>query len=370
MSHQLNTLDDLFMMECLALAQKGGGEVSPNPMVGVVITKAGRVVSRGYHKKFGGPHAEVNAIGAAKGSLAGATLYTNVEPCNFYGKTPPCTKLIIASGISHVVVGMRDPNLRVAGGGIRELRAAGIEVRTGVLEEESRKLNEAFTKFITTRTPFITLKVAQTLNGKIADPTGASRWITGSESRRLVHELRSRYDAVLVGAGTVNSDNPRLTVRNVKGRNPIRIIVDGNLSADPKSRVFVRSRIRTILFCSKESIRQRDRKVSILRNNGVEVIALSSRRDEWISMKRIFRTLGRMGIASVLVEGGARIFSSVLRERQADKLLVFVAPKIFGNGLDAFHSEELRAAQHRIDLHRLSTRTIGNDVLIEAYLHK
>src|SRR5258706_309746 len=207
--------DELYMLECLALARRGAGSVSPNPMVGCVIVKKGIVIGRGYHRRFGGPHAEVNAIRSSAAPVRGSTLYVNLEPCNHQGKTPPCTELIIRSKIARVVVGTTDPNPLVSGGGIRRLRRAGVKVSVGLLEEECLRLNEFFFKYITTRLPFVTLKVAQTLDGKIAAPKSFPRWITGRQSRRHVHTLRSQYDAVMVGAGTVLADNPRLTVRNV-----------------------------------------------------------------------------------------------------------------------------------------------------------
>src|SRR5437660_11091013 len=223
MSMGRDSTHEIFMLECLSLAARGAGHVSPNPLVGCVIVKRGRVIGRGFHRRFGSPHAEVNAIRSAHEPVRGATLYVNLEPCHIYGKTPPCTDLIIESGIAHVVVGMKDPNPRMKGRGIRNLRRAGIRVTMGILERECRRINEFFARFITTGLPFVTLKIAQSLDGKI----GGSKvgWITGRASGKLVHMLRSRHDAVLVGAGTVVKDNPRLTVRHIRGRNPVRIVL-------------------------------------------------------------------------------------------------------------------------------------------------
>jgi diaminohydroxyphosphoribosylaminopyrimidine deaminase/5-amino-6-(5-phosphoribosylamino)uracil reductase len=208
--------EELYMLECLSLADKGGGYVSPNPLVGALVVKNGRVIGRGYHAFFGGPHAEVNAIRKCSGSPRGATLVANLEPCNHQGKTGPCTALIIKAGISRVVVGLPDPNPQVRGKGIAALRRAGIRVDVGVMREACEKINERFTKFITQNIPFVAMKVAQALDGRIGGGPGDPRWITTLASRKIVHHLRSRYDAVLVGAGTVLADNPSLTVRQAK----------------------------------------------------------------------------------------------------------------------------------------------------------
>ncbi|MBI3192960.1 MAG: bifunctional diaminohydroxyphosphoribosylaminopyrimidine deaminase/5-amino-6-(5-phosphoribosylamino)uracil reductase RibD, partial [Ignavibacteriae bacterium] len=234
----MKNFDIKYIKQCLTLARKGAGSVSPNPMVGCVIVKNGKVIGTGYHQKFGEPHAEVHAINSAKESVNGATVYVNLEPCNYFGKTPPCTKLLIKSKIKRVVVGMLDPNLKVSGKGINQLQKAGIEVIAGVLEDEAKKLNEAFTKYIQTNRPFVTLKIAQTLDGKIADKNRKSQWITGAASLKYVHQLRVENDAVLVGAGTIKADDSLLTVREVEGRNPIRIIIDGNFNVSEDARIF------------------------------------------------------------------------------------------------------------------------------------
>lgn len=355
------------MMECLHLAQKGGGYVSPNPMVGAVLVKNGKVIGRGYHKYFGGPHAEVNAIRSASTSVAGATLYVNLEPCNFYGKTPPCTDLIIKSKIKKVIVGTLDPNPFVAGKGVRQLRKNGIEVVTGVLEQECRKLNEAFFKFITTHLPFVTLKIAQTLDGKIADITGKSKWLTNKKSRTIVHTLRSQYDAVLVGAGTVNKDNPQLTVRNVKGRNPLRVIIDRHFTVNPNAKVFS-GESPTIIFTSERQLRKNRTKGMKLEKRGVEIIPMNDSKNGAYNLKKVLSTLGSRGIASVLVEGGATIFSMFLDQQLADKLIIFIAPKIFGGGLPAFSKLHPKRLGKEIQVSNISVQKIDDDVLIEAYL--
>lgn len=356
------------MLECLALARKGAGRVSPNPMVGCVIVKGGRVIGRGFHARIGGPHAEVNAIRSASNSARGATLFVNLEPCNIHGRTPPCADLIIKSGIGRVVIGTRDPNPLVAGRGIRLLRRHGVKVTVGVLEEECRRFNEFFFKFITTRLPFVTLKVAQSLDGKIARKRGRSRWITGLKSRTYVHALRSQYDAVLVGAGTVKLDDPRLTVRHVRGRNPIRIVLDGRFRV-PESAAVLRPSQEgaAILVVNQKSLRSHAAKAERLRMKGVVILGLDGDPAGRLPLNTLLRVLGSREIASVLVEGGASLFTSFVRERLCDKLLLFVAPAIFGGGLEPFTL--LGRRESPVTLHDLSVMTLGRDALIEGYLH-
>src|SRR5260221_2143261 len=264
--------DEFYMLECLALARRGDGRVSPNPMVGCVIVKKGIVIGRGYHRRFGGPHAEVNAIRSSAAPVRGSTLYVNLEPCNHQGKTPPCTELIIRSQIARVVIGTTDPNPLVFGEGIRRLRRAGVKVTVGLLEEECLRLNEFFFKYIRTRLPFVTLKVAQTLDGKIAALKGFPRRITGPQSMNYVHTLRSEYDAVMVAAVTVRSDNPRLTVRNVRGRDPLRIILDGKFRVMPGAAVFRNSKGgQTIIMVERKSILRKYSKEELIRSRGVGV---------------------------------------------------------------------------------------------------
>jgi diaminohydroxyphosphoribosylaminopyrimidine deaminase/5-amino-6-(5-phosphoribosylamino)uracil reductase len=356
------------MMECLHLAQKGAGYVSPNPMVGAVLVKNGRVIGRGYHKQFGGRHAEVNAIRSAKTSVAGSTLYVNLEPCNFHGKTPPCTDLIIASRIKKVVIGTLDQNPRVRGKGVSQLRNHGIEVITGVLEDDCKKLNEKFIKYIRTQIPFITLKIAQSLDGKIADITGTSQWITNEKSRTVVHKLRSQYDAVLVGAGTVIKDNPELTVRHVKGRNPLRVIIDSHFSTNINAKVFSR-KSKTIIFTSKKQFRKHRRKRNSFEKKGIEIIPMDDSKNGAYNLNRVLSILGSKGVASVLVEGGATIFSLFLEQKLTDKVLFFVAPKIYGDGLSAFRNLIPKKHGNELQLSLASVQQIGNDVLIEGYLH-
>ncbi len=370
MTRRKDHLDEIFMLQCLTLAEKGKGSVSPNPMVGALVVKNNKIIGNGFHKKFGADHAEVTAISSAKRSVRGSTLYVNLEPCNHTGKTPPCTKLIISSGIREVIVGMRDPNPLVHGKGIKELRRAGIKVKVGVCEPECQALNESFIKFIRTKIPFVTLKIAQTIDGKIADIHGSSKWISNKQSRTVVHRLRSQYDAVLVGSGTIVRDNPSLTVRVVKGRNPSRIIIDGRLSI-PLSAKVVRTAhvISTLLFASNRFLRIRAKKRDQLARQRVEIFGLPSDKNGAISLKQVLKILGEKNIASILVEGGTTVFSGFMEKQLADKLLLFMAPKILGKGLGPFDHISNLTLGGEITFHNVSLQLLGEDVLLEAYLH-
>lgn len=356
------------MLECLMLAERGAGYVSPNPLVGAVVVKNGKVVGRGYHRRFGGPHAEVYALRHAGKKSRGGTLYVNLEPCCHYGKTPPCTELIIHSGIKRVVLGMRDPNPLVDGKGIRILRSKGIKVDVGVLEAECRKLNEIFVKYVTTGLPFVSLKIAQTLDGKIADVEGRSQWITNEHSRTVVHELRTRYDAVLIGANTVKRDNPYLTVRLTKGRNPLRIVLDGGLTISPKSAVFSdKLRKRTILITSEKSIADNASLLHQLLRKGVRIIALVRKKDNLLDIVTMLRILALENISSVLVEGGAKTFGQFVRAGLVDKYIIFVAPKAFGKGLSAYDYFPPMGMDQQSPIRVVSSWNLHGDIMIEAY---
>ncbi|MBI5214893.1 MAG: bifunctional diaminohydroxyphosphoribosylaminopyrimidine deaminase/5-amino-6-(5-phosphoribosylamino)uracil reductase RibD [Ignavibacteriae bacterium] len=363
----MKNFDIKYIKQCLSLARKGAGSVSPNPMVGCVIVKNGKVIGTGYHQKFGEAHAEVNAINSARESVSGATVYVNLEPCNYFGKTPPCTKLLIKSKIKRVVVGMLDPNPKVSGKGIKQLQKAGIEVEFGLLEDETKKLNEAFTKYILTNRPFVTLKIAQTLDGKIADRNRKSKWITGEESLHHVHQLRAEYDAVLVGAGTIKADDSLLTVRQVQGRNPVRVILDGNFSLSEDAKIFHDTSAKTLLFTSKMRGRKQNDKKSYLESLGVEIIEMPDPVPGYMSLENILKVLGEKGIASLLVEGGATTFSHFLERNLADKMMCFIAPKILGQGLNVFEELPKRLLGNEIKLQDVSVRAIGSDFLIESY---
>lgn len=321
------------MRACLALAERGAGAVSPNPMVGAIVVRNGRVVGKGWHRAFGGPHAEAGALRAAGQRARGATLYVNLEPCAHWGKTPPCTARIIAAGIRRVVVGMIDPNPRVRGRGVRALRAAGIVVAAGVEEEACRLLNEEFITYIRTGRPFVTVKLAVSLDGRIALRRGEPRRISNARSRALVHAMRARADAVLVGAGTVIADDPRLNVRAARGASPLRVVVDGRFRVPERARLF-RGGGRAIVYTTPAAEARHPAKAARLRARGIGVVSIPPRSGGKIPAAAILRHLGGLGVASLLVEGGAATAEAF--RGAAGRLVVITAPVIFGRGLAGF----------------------------------
>lgn len=358
--------DDVFMRRCLELAFKGAGYVSPNPMVGSVIVHGGEIIGEGWHERHGAPHAEVNAIASVsrKELLGKSTLYVNLEPCCHFGKTPPCSDLIIEKGIPRVVIGCRDPHEAVSGKGIAKLLAAGVSVFEGVLEKESRKLNEGFIKSHTAGLPFVALKLAETLDGKIATSLGASRWITGEESRTEVHRLRAVYDAVLTGEATVRADDALLTVRNCPGRNPLRVVLDRRLSLPPESGVF-NAEAPTIVFASKE--RRGLEKAGQLRSLGVEVVFVSDHA-AGLDLREVLQELHKRKILSVLIEGGSRLSASFIREKMADKVYLFIAPRLFGgDALSSFAPLGVSMPEEAPGFTFEPPRFFGKDILLEAY---
>ncbi len=328
--------DEHAMRRALELALRGTGRVSPNPRVGCVIVKEGRIVAEGWHAAYGAPHAEIMALEQAGQEARGATLVVTLEPCVHEGKTPPCVPRILASGVARVVIGMLDPNPLVAGKGVEQLRQAGVEVRIGVLERECWWLNRYFAKHIVSGMPYVVGKVAQSLDGCIALPNGESRWITGEESRRRVHALRTELDAVLVGKNTVFRDNPHLTVRAVPGRQPWRVVLDTQLQLPMMSFVFADEyRERTILCTSPAALQTR--KAETLRHSGVQLLEVPIDEEGHLHLPTVFRRLSeQFQIASVLVEGGAAVLSSCLRHRLLDELHVFIAPLVIGRGRHPF----------------------------------
>jgi diaminohydroxyphosphoribosylaminopyrimidine deaminase / 5-amino-6-(5-phosphoribosylamino)uracil reductase len=330
--------DEQAMHRAIELALRGSGNVSPNPRVGaLLVSEHGEILGEGWHEEFGGAHAEVNAIRSASRSLEGATLYVNLEPCAHHGRTPPCTELIIEKKIARVVVGMIDPNPEVSGKGIAQLEAARITVGVGVLEEESQWVNRFFTKYITTGQPYIIAKVAQSLDGCIATVYGQSKWITGEESRKATHQIRAETDATLVGAVTIAKDDPEMTVRLVHGRNPKRVILDSDLSLSLKSKVFNESdRSNTFVFCGPAALAKQ--KATALKISGVNVMAAGAGNGDYLSLRAVLEQLASISISSVLVEGGARIFSSFAQENLIDELHMFIAPILMGSGLHSFSS--------------------------------
>lgn len=366
-----NQADERYMKLALELAAKARGRTSPNPMVGAVVVNTGEVAGAGYHKKAGSPHAEVDAIAQAGNLAAGATIYVTLEPCCHFGRTPPCTKLIINSGVARVIAGCEDPNPIVNGKGIEELRAAGIKADVGVLEKECLKLNEAYFKFITTGMPFVLLKVAISLDGKIGTPRGESRWITGGAARQYVHKLRDSYDAVIVGINTVLRDDPLLTARvdGVDCRDPVRVILDSSLKIPLSAKLFsCESKAKTIVATTAAAPKEKARKLEEI---GAEVMQLDGA-DGRVDLRRLLKELGSRGIASAIIEGGSEINCSALKAGVVDKIMFFIAPKLIGGAdspgpIGGNGPEKLSQA---IELNEMKVELIDGDLLVEAYLEK
>ncbi len=354
-----------FMRYALRLARRGAGRVSPNPMVGALVVKNGRIIGRGYHRQFGGPHAEVFALEEAGKAAKGATLFVTLEPCCHHGKTPPCTDKIIAAGIKKVIVAMQDPNPEVNGKGLRILQQHGIEVESGILEAQAQDLNAAFVKFMRRRLPLVTLKIAQTLDGHVADAGNRSRWITGERARRQVHRWRSEAGAVLVGIGTVLADDPQLTVRLVRGPQPWRIVLDTHLRIPLQAKLLTDEWVKkTIIFSSTATD---EAKIADIQKRGARVIRLETQEEGRLPLQTVLQKLAARQIAHVLVEGGSRIFSAFLQEGLADRLAVFIAPKLFGSGLPAMQLTGY-SADRPLTLNHVRWRRVGEDVLLTADL--
>jgi len=345
--------DEDYMRRALKLSLKGNP--SPNPYVGAVLVKDGRITSEGYHRRAGMAHAEIEAL---KGKDAkGSTLYTTLEPCSHWGRTPPCTNAIIAAGVREVVYAVEDPTEKVKGK--EELRAAGIKVRSGILRRECEKANEVFMKHSKTGVPFVVLKAAMTLDGQIATKTGQSRWMTGKAARKEVHRMRSKYDAVLVGANTVLKDDPRLTARIKGGRDPLRVILDGRLRIPLDAKVL---KGRNVLIATTETAGRT--KIKALEKKA-EVLVCGKKR---VDLEKLLRELGRRGITSVLVEGGAAVNYSFAKEGLVDKFVFFIAPKLLlGENTPAMRGPGLRKMAEATRLRIETIGKIGEDVKVEAY---
>lgn len=355
------------MKRALTLARKGCGSVSPNPMVGAVIVKEGRIIAEGYHRRCGGDHAEIDALKKADPEkLEHADLFVTLEPCSHHGKTPPCTEAIIAAGIGRVFAGMEDPNPEVAGSGFARLREKGIEVISGVEEAACRELNLFYTTFITRGRPYITLKTAQTLDGFIAAPDGRSRWITGETARKRVHRMRAEHDAVLVGINTLLQDDCRLTVRMVKRPNPKRIVLDSRLRFPLASRMRHSGDPRSIIIAASERASKQQERV--LQNAGITVWRVPESAGGMIDLHRFVQKAAQEKIASIMVEGGNRVFSSFITAGLCDRLTAFIAPKLFGEGIPPFSRLGLDCPDHPIRFTAHSWKSLGEDMLFEGRL--
>jgi diaminohydroxyphosphoribosylaminopyrimidine deaminase/5-amino-6-(5-phosphoribosylamino)uracil reductase len=359
------------MTRALELSKKAVGFVNPNPLVGAVIVKDNRIIGEGYHEYFGGPHAEVNAFANAKEDVEGATMYVTLEPCSHYGKTPPCADAIVRNKIAKVVVGMIDPNPKVSGMGIEILRSNGIEVTTGIMENEIRKTNEIFIKYITDKKPFCIMKTAMTMDGKISTSIGDSKWISNEKSRSYVHELRQMVTGIMVGIGTVVADDPELTTRRQGkiSKNPIRIIIDSTAKISLDAKVLkCDDNTKTIIVTTKFAD---ESKIKAIKQNGAEVIVMENK-NRWVNLKELMSVLGDRGIDSILLEGGSTLNFSALKEGIVDKVITFICPKIFGGscGKTPVGGQGIEHARDSIVLRDTEVTRFDEDFMIEGYVQK
>lgn len=337
-------------------------------MVGAILLKDNKVIGESYHARAGEDHAEIIALRKAGDEARGATLYLNLEPCTHFGKTPPCTPRVIEKGVKRVVIGMEDPNPLVRRKGIAALRDAGLEVEVGVLEKECLKLNEVFCKYISQKMPFVVLKVAATLDGKIATRSGESKWISGEASRRLVHRLRNQVDGILVGIGTVLKDDPLLTTRIKGGRDPYRIVLDSRLRIPEDARVIGTPPSKTIIAATEFAPKE---KIEKLEKKGVRILIFHSEEGK-VDLKSCLSKLGEMEITSLLVEGGSQVNGSFLDEGLVDKLILFYSPKLIGDQLapGIFSGKGVSDLQEAVTLREMKVKRIGEDIFLEAYVGK
>lgn len=365
-------IDEQYMAIALSLAKKGAGFTNPNPMVGAVIVKDGKIIGEGYHKKYGGPHAEVNAFADAdkRGeNTKGATIYVTLEPCFHYGKTPPCVDLVLKKEVSRVVIGTLDPNPLVAGQSVTKMEKAGIEVVSGVLKEECLKLNEIFFQYVTTKKPFVLLKSALSLDGKIATVTGESQWISCEKSRREVHELRGVYASIMVGIGTVLADNPSLTCRLDGKKSPIRIIVDSSLQTPLDANILKNQDVaKTIIATTSKADEEKKRQIEAM---GVEVLVLDEK-DGHVDLNQLQEAISERKIDSVLLEGGADLAFGAIKAGIVDKVRYYIAPIMLGGQQSkaALGGEGFERLSDAFFLENITTRQIGQDICVEGYRRK
>ena len=356
--------DEQYMKRTLQLARRGMGQVSPNPMVGAVIVRSGEIIAEGYHRRFGADHAERDAIQRASESVKGATIYVNLEPCCHWGKTPPCVDILIEQGIKRVVIGTLDPHALVNGKGVQILRDHGIEVVQGILEEDARALNEVYFHYTRTGLPFITVKCAQSLDGRIATSRGDSRWISSEASRRFAHRLRAQHDAIMVGIGTVLVDDPQLTVRLVKGRNPLRIILDSRLRIPLNAQVLQREGETLITTTDAHD----PKKVEAIQQQGKEVLVVQRDPDGRADLQSLMKILAERGISSILVEGGRKVITSLLKGGLVNRMVVITAPLILGKGIEGIGDLEIKDLKRAMKPSTYKVRRVGEDVIFDLRL--
>ncbi len=374
MNNQADNLsnDQRYMKKALALARKGKGFTSPNPAVGAVVVKNNTIVGRGWHRGAGLAHAEVEAIDDAGSNARASTLYVTLEPCNHHGKTPPCTGKILNAGIKRVVIGCRDPNPDVRGNGIQHLQKNNIDVSVNLLQKEAEALIEDFSWYTCNgRRPFVTLKCALTIDGRIATSTGDSKWITNEKSRKYVHLLRHENDAILIGAGTLKADDPSLTARvdDFNAKDPARVILDPDLIIDENAKVLTqKSEAPTIIATSKHAS---SAKKDCLEKAGALVLEVPVK-DKLFDLDFLLKRLGRMNMVSLLVEGGSHVISSFLKQELVNKALFFIAPKIYGgsDGVPVCSGKGPELMKHAMDLNDINVSRFEQDTLIQGYLNR
>jgi diaminohydroxyphosphoribosylaminopyrimidine deaminase/5-amino-6-(5-phosphoribosylamino)uracil reductase len=359
-----------YMRKAIELSKLGIGHVNPNPLVGAIIVKNNNIIGKGYHKKYGGPHAEINAFNSVTEDVTGAQMYVTLEPCSHYGKTPPCVDKIIDNKISKVYIGMKDPNPLVAGNGIQKLIDNGIEVEVGILEDEIKKLNEIFIKYITTEKPFCIMKTGMSLDGKIGTYSKDSKWITNEHSREYVHYIRNRVAGIMVGIGTIIEDNPSLTTRleGINTTDPIRIIVDTNGRTPINANIFNNnSNAKTIIATTNKANKD---KLNQLKDKA-EII-ITPEKDNKVDLSYLIKKLGEQKIDSILIEGGGTLNWSALNENIVDKVITFIAPKIIG-GKEAITPIEGKGVNKVKDSIRVTNINIDrfyDDIMVEGYIDK
>ena len=355
-----------YMRRAIELAQKGRGWVNPNPMVGAVIVKDGKIIGEGFHARYGELHAERNAIASLTENAEGATIYVTLEPCCHYGKTPPCTQAILEQKIARIVIGSRDPNPKVAGKGVKILRQAGVKVQEDFMKEECDKLNPVFFHYITKKTPYVVMKYAMTIDGKIATKTGDSRWITGEKAREAVHEMRHSYMGIMAGIGTVLADDPMLNVRLEGRKSPVRIICDSHLRIPGDSRIVkTAQKYKTIIACGGQGQEEKE-KMEHLCKAGIQVISIPDNQGR-VDLKRLMEYLGEQGIDSILLEGGAELNDNALRAGIVQEVKVFLGPKIFGgaNAKGPVEGIGIESVGKAANMKLKDISKIGDDVLLE-----
>ncbi len=355
---------EILMKLTIQLAKRGRGRVSPNPLVGALIVKNGSIISEGYHKKAGTEHAEVVAIKKALKKVKGSTMYVNLEPCCHFGKTPPCTETIIKAGIKEVFIAAQDPNPLVSGKGINRLKKSGIKVFCGILENEAKELNEFYFTYIIKGRPFIILKIAQTIDGKIADIYGNSKWITNEYARRKVHSLRNEVDAILTGIGTVKKDNPEFTPRLTrKLKEPLRIVLDSNLSISQNARIVREGTIVATLSNNHM------RKKKSLKNKGVRVWEVQGD-ENGININKVLKRAYQEKITSILVEAGRSVSSSFLKGHLVDKIYIFISNKILGAGIHSFEKLDFEKLEDALLIENISFEHFKENFLVKGYVYR